>query len=133
MFDDNYRIVRKLTVFEQLDIIRKLAPAIGIVELWISDRNKGKPVQLPLVLTLSKLTDTNSQSVIAMCLKTVVRIDNGVSAPITTPSGDNLMYDDIDVGAVLDIVAHVIDENLGNFYRTALGNLMIPREAVEEM
>lgn len=115
---------RKLNVFEQLKVSRKLMPVLsGIVgelnvlrqvrsgEVSIEDAVK---TALPSIAqALSDISDEDSDAIIHPCLS-VVSIKNGDSYnPIFV--NKQLMFDDIDLLTMLQIVARVIGDSLGNF------------------
>ena len=112
----------KLDAFAQLNIARKLGPALPIVEGLIRPENAEKDKGILTVLMLSRLSDEDSEFVIRKCLSVVGRRDGSKTFKVTGPDG-SLMYDDLSMATMLDLAVDVIEENLGGFFRTALGNM----------
>lgn len=138
----NYR-ANKLGVFEQLKVSRKLLPILaglmadfssiknllpagGVKELFPEgDKEGGEAVNLerlePVFNTLlpriadelSKLTEEDTNAIIHPCLAMVVR-ENGKQWTPVFRSGE-LMFDDIDLFSMLQLVARVVADSLGNF------------------
>ncbi|MEG3581003.1 hypothetical protein V5H46_26405 [Klebsiella quasipneumoniae subsp. quasipneumoniae] len=145
----NYR-ANKLGVFEQLKVsrkllpilaglmadfssIKKLLPAGGVKELFPEgDEEGGEAVNLerlePVFNTLlpriadelSKLTEEDTNAIIHPCLAMVVR-ENGKQWTPVFRSGE-LMFDDIDLFSMLQLVARVVADSLGNFLPELPGN-----------
>lgn len=125
----NYR-ANKLGVFEQLKVSRKLLPILaGLMADFSSIKNLlpagGEAVNLerlePVFNTLlpriadelSKLTEDDTNAIIHPCLAMVVR-ENGKQWTPVFRSGE-LMFDDIDLFSMLQLVARVVADSLGNF------------------
>ncbi|WP_273874677.1 phage tail assembly chaperone [Serratia marcescens] len=114
----------KLNVFEQLKVSRKLLPLLsGLLgeikvlrqlktgQISIEDALK---VALPVIAqTLADISDDDSNAIIHPCLTVVSRQNGTVYTSIFT-SGQ-LMFDDIDMMDMLQIVARVVGDSLGNF------------------
>ncbi|HHT7473142.1 MULTISPECIES: phage tail assembly chaperone [Raoultella] len=120
----NYRAA-KLDVFQQLKVSRKLLPVlVGLVSEFSTLKaqavagNSGAVVEsvLPKIAdTLAALPDDDVNAVIHPCLGVVSRqhekgwvkvFDQGV-----------LMFDDIDLFTMLQLVARVVADSLGNFLK----------------
>ncbi|QLP47266.1 phage tail assembly chaperone [Klebsiella michiganensis] len=127
----NYR-ANKLGVFEQLKVSRKLLPILaGLMADFSSIKamlpttttldsgnlDKLEPVfntLLPRIADeLSKLTEDDTNAIIHPCLAMVVR-ENGKQWTPVFRSGE-LMFDDIDLFSMLQLVARVVADSLGNF------------------
>ncbi|ERK09967.1 putative bacteriophage protein [Serratia fonticola AU-AP2C] len=114
----------KLNVFDQLKVSRKLLPVLsGLLgeikvikqlktgQITIEDALK---TALPAVAqTLSDLSEEDSNAIIHPCLSVVLRQQGNTYAPIF--SNGQLMFDDIDLMGMLQIVARVVGDSLGNF------------------
>lgn len=120
----NYRTA-KLDVFQQLKVSRKLLPVLaGLVSEFSTLKeqaaagNSGAVLEsvLPKIAdTLAALPDEDVNAVIYPCLGVVARkqekgwvkvFDQGV-----------LMFDDIDLFTMLQLVARVVADSLGNFLK----------------
>ncbi|WPR95591.1 hypothetical protein SM909_09600 [Klebsiella aerogenes] len=127
----NYR-ANKLGVFEQLKVSRKLLPILAglmadfstiktmlptTTTLDSGNLDKLEPVfntLLPRIAgELSKLTEDDTNAIIHPCLAMVVR-ENGKKWTPVFHSGE-LMFDDIDLFSMLQLVARVVADSLGNF------------------
>lgn len=123
-----YSLSQKLDAFTQLHVARKLGPALPIVEGLVDERNAGKDKTVLTVLMLAQLSDADTEFVIRKCLGVVVRHQSGGRpAKIQSPDG-SLMFDDIDMQTMLDLTIAVIEENLGDFFRTALQRMAEVRD-----
>jgi len=120
----NYATKGKLDAFTQLHIARKLGPTLPIIEGLVKPENDEKGKDLVTVLMLSHISDEDTEYVIRKCLAVVVRQPEteGPFAPIQTPQG-SLMFDDISMSDMLGLTIGVIEENLGDFFRTSLADL----------
>ncbi|HCA9766728.1 TPA: hypothetical protein MYK57_000183 [Klebsiella variicola subsp. variicola] len=127
----NYR-ANKLGVFDQLKVSRKLLPILaGLMSDFSSIKallpasaqldsgslDKLEPVfntLLPRIADeLSKLSEEDTNAIIYPCLAVVVRQNGKTWAPVFR-SGE-LMFDDIDLFSMLQLVARVVADSLGNF------------------
>lgn len=116
-------IVANLDTFAQLHVARKLGPSLPIVEGLIDPRNAEKDKNMLAVLMLSHINDTDAEFVVRKCLSAVSRRSaDGTLAKVQAPNGA-LMFDDIELHTLLEITVEVIEQNLGDFFRTALGNM----------
>ena len=114
-----YQLSGQLNVFDQLALARKLAPALPIVDVQLKNENKEKPKAILAIMMLAQIPDVDSDFVIRKCLSVVMRKQESGLAKRQTSSG-SLMFDDISMDDVLELVSWVIEDNLGNFLRTAL-------------
>ncbi|MBH2533870.1 hypothetical protein I5Q27_00190 [Serratia marcescens] len=114
----------KLNVFEQLKISRKLLPLLSglLSEISVIRQLKSGQISiedaiktaLPAIAqALSAISEEDSNAIIHPCLA-VVSVQQGKSyAPIF--NNGQLMFDDIDLMSMLEIVARVVGDSLGNF------------------
>lgn len=125
----------KLNAFEQWDITRRLLPVVGgaadtLMKLF---EKKGGTESLqkdirdllgmdiskiiePLTKALGSMTDADSHFILQKCLGKVMRQQGDGWAPIMHPSGQ-MMFLDIDMPVMLEIVWKVLEANLLNFSR----------------
>ena len=118
-----YATSSKLDAFTQLHMARKLGPSIPIVEGLIDPRNADKDKGILAVLMLSHISDADSEYVIRKCMSVIMRRqDDG--KPVKVQAGDgSLMFDDMSLSDMLELSVVVIEENLGDFFRTALASM----------
>lgn len=120
----NYRTA-KLDVFQQLKVSRKLLPVFaglvsefGALKAQATAGNSGAVLEsvLPRIAdTLAALPDEDVNAVIHPCLSVVSRQHGQGWAPVF-PQGA-LMFDDIDLFTMLQLVARVVADSLGNFLK----------------
>lgn len=119
---DKYSITGKLDVRTQLNLARKLSPAIGIVDGLLREENKEKDKSILIILLLGQLNDSDNEFVIRTCLNCVSRKqENGSLSRVQTADG-LLLFDDMTMLELTELTAMVIEDNLGNFLRTALSS-----------
>lgn len=122
-FTGRVYLIGKLDAFSQLHVARKLGPAVPLVQGMVDLANASKDKALLSVLMLGHISDVDADFVVRKCLSVVTRReDTGALAKIQTPNGD-LMFQDISMGDILALTNAVIEENLGDFFRTALASL----------
>ena len=108
-----------LSVFDQLNLARRLTPFSFAIQGMMNPKNVEKDHTVMVILLLSKLSDEDSDYVTHKCLSAVLRSQGKDWAKLQTPEGV-LMFQDITMKTVVNIVTEVILENLGDFFRTAL-------------
>lgn len=126
-----YRVA-KLGVFDQLKVSRKLLPVLAGVLADFGSARAMLPAGMKLDNTqfetlapvldkvlpriadaLSTLSDEDTNAIIHPCLAVVAR-QNGTAWTPVFRSGE-LMFDDIDLVTMLQLVARVVADSLGNF------------------
>ncbi|WP_314143277.1 phage tail assembly chaperone [Buttiauxella noackiae] len=126
-----YRVA-KLSVFDQLKVTRKLLPVLaglmadfGSIRSLLPADGKVENAQfdalspvlekvLPRIADeLSALSEEDTNAIIHPCLAVVAR-KNGTAWTPVFRSGE-LMFDDIDLFTMLQLVARVVADSLGNF------------------
>lgn len=122
----NYR-ASKLSVFDQLKVSRKLLPVLaGMLGDFqgIKSAAEGGDVYKALEKALPKIADSlaemseeDTNAIIFPCLSVVARQNGKVWAPVM--SQNELMFDDIDLMSMLQIVGRVVGDSLGNFLPAA--------------
>ena len=122
--DKHFIISGTLDAFAQLHMARKLGPAIPIIEGVIGERNADKDKSILTVLMLAHISDSDTDFVMRKCLSLVYRKQGETSKPAKIQAQDgSLMFEDITLSEMLQLTVAVIEENLGDFFRTALANL----------
>lgn len=120
--DQQYRI-GKLSVFEQLKVSRKLLPVLaGLVSDFrnIQSRLSAKDTEgalesiLPKIAdAVSSLSDADVDAILFPCLQVVARQHGKGWVPICQQN--TMAFDDIDLFVMLQLVARVVADSLGNF------------------
>lgn len=119
----------KLSAFEQLHVSRKIAPIIPtlvplFVEIaqssnWQKDIGKLAPLLQPFADGLANLSDADSEYILATCMGTVQRLQGDNWTPVWSKSA-GCMFDDIDLGIMIQIAMKVIQDSLAPFIRGLL-------------
>lgn len=113
----------KLNARQQFHVARRLVPLMGsLVSLLPAPGPDGKRPALdpmaflePMANAVAGLSDADSDYIMDTCLRAVERqVPGGAWAPVATATGA-LMYDDMDLVAMLRLCAAVIQENLAGF------------------
>lgn len=127
--DHVYRL-GKLNAFAQFHIARRLAPVLGslgaaavslpsamdgAVAVGESDTLS---VLGPIADAVSKMSDVDVDYVLNTCLSVCARQQGAQWARVQAPGG-GLMFQDIDLSALMQLAFAVIRENLGNFFPAA--------------
>lgn len=110
-----YRIGR-IDARKQFHVARRLAPLLAGMS-GLTDKNAGFAALIaPLTDALSGMSDEDVDYVLDVCLGVCQRIQsNGQGAPVTARGG-SLMFEDIDMGQMIQLAVKVIQENLGGFF-----------------
>lgn len=120
----NYRI-GKLSVFEQLNVARKLLPVLaGVVSDFRSLQGQEGGNALETVLpkiarTLADLSEDDCNAILYPCLAVVTR--EHMKGWVTVFNQGSLSFDDIDLMTLLQLVARVVADSLGNFLQELPG------------
>ncbi len=96
-------------------IIELLAEAGSLEALLKADVVKMVPVMAQLVKAIGEMSDSDSDYVVMTCLSSVSRSVGSSYAPIQAPGG-GLMYVDIELAQMLQIVAKVLEDNFSSFF-----------------
>jgi len=120
---EGYAVTGTLDAFTQLHVARKLAPAIPLLEGVLADRNAGKDSTVLAVLALAQLSDADTEYVMRKCLSVVVRQTPDAKPAKLLAADGTLMFQDTPMAVLLALTVTVIDEALGDFFRTALAPL----------
>ncbi|MBD8181682.1 hypothetical protein IFU25_08195 [Pantoea agglomerans] len=122
----NYR-ASKLSVFDQLKVSRKLLPVLagmlgdfqGIkAAAQGGDVYKALETALPKIAdSLAEMSEADTNAIIFPCLSVVARQNGKVWAPVMVQG--SLMFDDLDLMSMLQIVGRVVGDSLGNFLPAA--------------
>jgi hypothetical protein len=116
----------KLNVFEQLKVSRKLLPVLSgllgemrvIKQLKDGEITIDEAIKTALPTIAQKVSDMkeeDSNAIIHPCLAVVMRKQG--SSYVSIFGNGQLMFDDIDLMDMLQIVARVVGDSLGNFLR----------------
>lgn len=122
----NYRIAR-LNVFEQLKVARKLLPVMaGMLTDFQASRQQEEGAMaalLPKIAdAISTMSEEDCNAIIHPCLGVVSRQHMQAWVPVF--SQGELTFDDIDLITMLQLVARVVADSLGNFLQELPGVAM---------
>lgn len=120
--EHTYVTTNKLDIMTQFHVARKLGPALSALEGLVNPDTLQAETDLLLLLIMSKLPDEDAEYVTRKCLGNVFRLQGNTKAKIMDGKG-GLMFEDINLEDIMRLTVTVINESLGDFFRTALGNL----------
>lgn len=119
---ENYRIA-KLSVFEQLNVSRKLLPVLaGIItnfsavreNMLAKDTGGALNVIVPKIAdAVASLSDDDVDAILFPCLQVVSRQHMKAWVPVCRQR--DMAFDDIELPVMLQLVARVVADSLGNF------------------
>lgn len=120
--------VSKLDVIKQFHIARRLGPVLVVAGVTVDMLRQGMRVDAndlvamagPVMQVVSQMTDEESQYILLSCLSACKRLEASSWAPMVTPDGKQLLYQNMELPEMLRIVCEVLKVNLGNFL-TELG------------
>lgn len=111
----------KLGVFDQLKVSRKLLPVLAGI---LGELQGGKITiesALPIIAqSIADLKEEDCNAIIHPCLAVVSRKNGKNFNAVFT--GGQLMFDDIDLMTMLQIVGKVVGDSLGNFLQELQGS-----------
>lgn len=121
----------KLSAFSQFHVSRRIAPIIPTLiplysEAATSDGGIGSNLDKlatllqPFADGLANLKDEDAEYILNECLGVVTREHNGKFTPVWSKSGKVAMFDDLDLGVMMQIVIEVIKDSLLPFIRGLL-------------
>jgi len=117
-----YRIGR-IDARKQFHVARRLTPLLaGMAGMSsVPDKSDGFAAFLgPLTDALSGMSDDDVDYVLDACLGVCQRMQaNGQGAPVVARGG-GLMFEDIDMGQMVQLAVKVIQGNLGGFFPGAV-------------
>jgi hypothetical protein len=113
--DQTYRS-GKLNARQQFHVARRLAPVLG----GLATASQGKTDDFatflqPIADAIAGMSDADCDYVLDTCLAVVQRQQGSSWANILVNKSQ--MFDDIDMGVMLQLAAKVITENLGGFFQ----------------
>lgn len=126
-----YRI-GKLDAFKQFHVTRKIAPIVPtLIPVYVrittdggvkDDLEKLSELIMPFADAMAEMSDEASEYVIATCLSVCQRAgaDGTTWSPVWDKAGNICMYDDLDLGGIMQIVIKVVQDSLGPFIQGLL-------------
>jgi hypothetical protein len=113
----------KLNARQQFHIARRLAPVLG----GLATASQGKTDTFatflqPIADAIAGMSDADCDYVLDNCLAVVQRQQGSSWANIFVNKAQ--MFDDIDMGVMLQIASKVITENLGGFFQGSAASLL---------
>jgi hypothetical protein len=128
--DNQYR-AGKLDAFKQLHVSRRVAPIIPtLIPVFVKISQDGSMAKDmsglaallgPFADGLANMSDESSEYVISTCLSVVHRQASGGNwAPVWNKGAKACMFDDMDLGDLIQIAIKVIADSLGPFIQGLL-------------
>lgn len=123
-------ISAKLTAMQQFHVLRKLGPVLAkIGPAFLTTPSASTAVMSDIALmgpaleALSEMSEADCDYVLHRCLAVTKRYqDPGVWANIWNEPAKRLMFEDIDLSAMMQITVHVLGESLSGFSQGGLSN-----------
>jgi len=112
-----------MDAFTQLKIVRRMGPAMPLMEGLVSPENLAKDRSIVMVLMFSHISEEDMLFVVHQCLELVDRQGPGDQAPVPVQRNGTVMFDNITMSEMLKIAVAVVEENIGDFFRTTLSEL----------
>lgn len=122
----SYR-VGKLNAMRQFHIVRRLGPMLIVAGVSVELLNQGMKADLndmvamagPVMEFLARMTDEDVDYVLMSSLGAAQRAstvgDTTAWSPVVSPDGRTMMFDDLDMPAMVRVVLEVLRFNLANF------------------
>lgn len=121
----------KLDAFKQFHVSRRIAPIIPtLIPLFVKISQDGNVYKdmagfahllEPFADGLANMSDETSEYVISTCLSAVKRQAAGGNwAPVWNQNAKACMFDDMDLGDMIQIVIEVVKDSLGGFIQGLL-------------
>jgi hypothetical protein len=108
----------KLNARQQFHVSRRLAPVLGgLATASGSAAEDFAHFLQPIADAVAKMSDDDCDYILDTCLAVVQRQQGTAWAQIFVAK--NIMFEDIDMAAMLQIAAKVIQENLGSFFHAS--------------
>lgn len=134
-------MVGRLDAFAQFHVSRRIAPVVPTllpvlaefskneVQAALASAQSADQVEItafsglgvavmPFAEALAQMSDDNADYVIKTCLSVVKRVTDGGLSAVSRQG--NLMFDDLDLSALLPLVIAVLRSSLGNFIQGLL-------------
>ena len=120
---------RKMNARQQLHVVRRLGPVLGpMIQLAMMPRSEDPEemerqmaIAIPFLDAIAKMPEEDVNYVINVCMSVTQRMQGGNGAGATSwadtwsVSAQREMFDDIDMGTLLQITWNVVQDNLGGF------------------
>jgi hypothetical protein len=120
----------KMDAFKQFHVSRKIAPIVPtLIPIFVrlskdkkltEDLGAFSELLGPFAEGLAGMSDADSEYIIATCLAVVSRESNGNWAAVWNKGANSCMFDDMDLGVMMQIVIKVVQDSLGPFIQGLL-------------
>ncbi len=120
----------KMTAFQQFHVSRRIAPIIPtLVPVFVKISQDGNlladlpglaEVLQPFADGLAAMSDEASEYVMSNCLSVVQRKHSNGWTAVWNSNAKVCMFDDMDLGTIIQIVVRVIQDSLGPFIQGLL-------------
>jgi hypothetical protein len=117
----------KMDTFKQFHVSRRLAPVLGgLAAVAGGDVKDFTAFLQPIADAIARMSDADCDFILQSCLGVVQRQQGNAWSPVFAGAGKALMFDDIDLGVMLQIAVQVIQDNLGGFFQGGAAALNTP-------
>lgn len=122
--------VGKMDAFKQFHVSRKIAPIVPtLIPIFVKlakDKKLTDDLEAfslllgPFAEGIAGMSDESSEYIIATCLAVVKRKQGDTWATIWNNNGKVCMFDDMDLGVIMQLVLRVVQDSLGPFIQGLL-------------
>lgn len=113
----------KMNARTQWHVLRRAAPIVGPIQSLASGAPSGEAFAI-MAKAIASLSDEEADYILDECLAVVERQQGPTAwAKIKMSSGPGLMFDDIDMMAMLAIASHVMRDNYAAVFQGGLATL----------
>lgn len=122
--------VSKMDAFKQFHVSRRLAPVLsGLAASAAGGKTDFSAFLQPIAEAVAAMPDADCDYVLHACLAVTRRKQGDAWVPVYNAGNKALMFDDIDLAAMLTIATKAIEENLGGFFLGAADKLNAKAQA----
>lgn len=134
--DNSYRVA-KLPAIKQLNLARKLTPVVAGMGSMIGAFDAENLEQIanslkdfkPFADALAAMPDEQFEGLMLLCLTAVSRQSGSVFTPLLASNGA-MMFDDVDLPTLLQLIWVVIQENVLGYFLAPASNSTAPSRLV---
>lgn len=114
----------RLDTFKQFHVSRRLVPVLtAMVQSRADNPSSFDALVVPIAEAIAHMPDEECDFILHTCLAVAQRQQGEKWCNVFAPSSQSLMFDDIDMGAMIQITMKVIQENLAGFFAAGVASL----------
>lgn len=113
--ENTYR-AGKMNAMKQFHVARRIAPVVGSLVALTRGAPAMDEILQPIAEAIAKLSDGDCEYVLGACLSAVQRQSGQGWAAVWDSRVGRLMFEDIDLPAMIQIATRVLQDNLAPFF-----------------